>query len=82
MYAIGGYDGSVFLRTVECFDAKTGVWSECAPMAVKRLATYSVTLSLSFSGFQYCHCHFLSLSFSGFQYCHCHFFLSVSLCVI
>jgi kelch-like protein 18 len=34
MYAVGGYDGSVFLRSVECFDSATGQWSEITPMQV------------------------------------------------
>ena len=33
---MGGYDGSVFLRSVECYDAKTCQWTEVAPMSVKR----------------------------------------------
>ena len=36
LYAIGGYDGAVFLCSVECFDSKSGQWTEVAPMSVKR----------------------------------------------
>jgi kelch-like protein 18 len=36
LYVAGGYDGSAFLRTVECFDPATNRWTAVAPMHVKR----------------------------------------------
>ena len=43
LYACGGYDGSVFLRTVECFDPLTNKWTFVAPMNVKRSRVALVT---------------------------------------
>ena len=36
IYAIGGYDGSAHLNTVECFDPVTNVWKPVASMASRR----------------------------------------------
>ena len=36
LYAAGGYDGSVFLKSVECYDPTTKVWSAVKDMNVKR----------------------------------------------
>lgn len=36
LYAVGGRDGSVCLRTVECYDPYTNKWLPCAPMAKQR----------------------------------------------
>ena len=36
MYAIGGYDGSAHLNTVECFDPMTNTWRAAASMASRR----------------------------------------------
>ena len=36
IYAIGGYDGSAHLNTVECFDPMTNVWKPVASMASRR----------------------------------------------
>ena len=36
LYACGGYDGSVFLKTVEAYDPVTNKWTLVAPMNVKR----------------------------------------------
>lgn len=36
LYAAGGYDGSVFLKTVECYDPTTNEWKQVKPMNVKR----------------------------------------------
>ena len=36
LYAAGGYDGNVFLKTVECYDPGTDTWTLMAPMNVKR----------------------------------------------
>ena len=36
LYAAGGYDGNVFLKSVECYDPVTNNWSYIAPMNVKR----------------------------------------------
>lgn len=45
LYAAGGYDGSVFLNTVECYDPVKDSWSHITPMRVRRsrvalVATY------------------------------------------
>ena len=45
LYAAGGYDGSVFLKTVECFNPATDKWKSVQQMNVKRsrvalVATY------------------------------------------
>ena len=45
LYAAGGYDGSVFLKTVECFNPKTNKWTTVQSMNLKRsrvalVATY------------------------------------------
>ena len=34
VYAVGGYDGCVFLRTVERYDPDTQKWETVAPMNV------------------------------------------------
>lgn len=36
LYVAGGYDGNVFLKSVECFDPALNRWSYVAPMNVKR----------------------------------------------
>ena len=36
IYAVGGYDGSSFLKSVEVFDPITNKWSFVAPMNVTR----------------------------------------------
>jgi len=36
IYALGGYDGSSWLNTVECFESQTGEWRAEAPMPSKR----------------------------------------------
>lgn len=36
LYAAGGYDGSVFLRTVECYDPRTQKWNYVKAMNMKR----------------------------------------------
>ncbi len=36
LYAAGGYDGNVFLKSVECFDPVFNKWSYVTPMNVKR----------------------------------------------
>ena len=45
LYAAGGYDGSVFLKTVECYDPVKNEWKSVKSMNVKRsrvalVATY------------------------------------------
>ena len=44
IYVCGGYDGSAFLNTVECFDPETGQWSFTAPMNTRRSRVAVVTL--------------------------------------
>jgi kelch-like protein 18 len=36
LYACGGYDGSSFLKSVECYDPNSDSWKIIAPMNVKR----------------------------------------------
>lgn len=36
LYALGGYDGTAYLNTVECYDAKSNEWKHCAPMQFSR----------------------------------------------
>ena len=36
LYCAGGYDGSVFLNTVECYDTHTKQWTETKAMNVRR----------------------------------------------
>ena len=36
VYAVGGYDGSAHLNTVECFDPMTNAWRAVASMASRR----------------------------------------------
>ena len=36
IYIAGGYDGNVFLKTVDCFDPVTNKWSKVTDMNVKR----------------------------------------------
>ena len=36
LYAAGGYDGNVFLKSVECYDPVSNKWTYIAPMNVKR----------------------------------------------
>lgn len=45
LYAAGGYDGSVFLNSVESYDPMTNVWTNVCSMQVRRsrvamVATY------------------------------------------
>lgn len=35
LYAVGGYDGRFFLKTVERYDPVTETWEEIAPMKVR-----------------------------------------------
>lgn len=36
LYALGGYDASSRLNTVECLDTCTGLWSPTTPMLQRR----------------------------------------------
>ena len=36
IYAVGGYDGSAHLNTMECFDPMTNTWRTVASMASRR----------------------------------------------
>jgi kelch-like protein 18 len=36
LYVVGGYDGTMFLRSVEVYDPNTDCWKTIAPMNVKR----------------------------------------------
>ena len=36
VYAVGGYDGSAHLNTVECYDPKTNEWRSVPNMASRR----------------------------------------------
>lgn len=43
LYVAGGYDGSVFLKQVECYDPHLDRWSFVAPLNVKRSRVALVT---------------------------------------
>ena len=43
LYVAGGYDGTSFLRSVECFDPITNRWCQLAQMNVKRSRVSLVT---------------------------------------
>ena len=44
LYAIGGYDASSRLNTVECFDSSTSQWSAMTPMLQRRGLAGATTL--------------------------------------
>lgn len=45
LYAIGGYDASSRLNTVECFDPSTAQWSVMTPMLQRRGLAGATTLA-------------------------------------
>ena len=45
LYAIGGYDASSRLNTVECFDPETSQWSVMTPMLQRRGLAGATTLA-------------------------------------
>ena len=36
LYSVGGYDGTSFLSSMECYDPSSNQWSLLAPMAIRR----------------------------------------------
>lgn len=44
IYAIGGYDGEKYLKSMEKFDIRTGTWISLAPMNYER-CTFSAAVS-------------------------------------
>lgn len=45
LYAIGGYDASSRLNTVECFDPSTSQWTVMTPMLQRRGLAGATTLA-------------------------------------
>ena len=37
VYAVGGFNGSLRVKTVDVFDPQTGKWSSAPPMNARRL---------------------------------------------
>jgi kelch-like protein 18 len=48
LYAIGGYNGTERLNTVEVFDAVSKQWSRVAPMTCKRRCDVTIRFYLLF----------------------------------
>ncbi|XP_023812293.1 kelch-like protein 5 [Oryzias latipes] len=46
LYAVGGYDGQVYLNTVEAYDPQTNEWSQVAPLCLGRAGACVVTVRL------------------------------------
>ncbi|XP_024145640.1 kelch-like protein 5 isoform X1 [Oryzias melastigma] len=46
LYAVGGYDGQVYLNTVETYDPQTNEWSQVAPLCLGRAGACVVTVRL------------------------------------
>ncbi len=46
LYAVGGYDGQVYLNTVEAYDPQTNEWTQ--------VNTYSLCLSVCLTSFPLC----------------------------
>lgn len=46
LYAVGGYDGQVYLNTVEAYDPQTNEWTQ--------VNAYSLCLSISLTSFPLC----------------------------
>ena len=36
LYSVGGYDGTSFLSSMECYDSSSNQWNLLAPMACRR----------------------------------------------
>ncbi|XP_068606667.1 kelch-like protein 5 [Brachionichthys hirsutus] len=46
LYAVGGYDGQVYLNTVEAYDPQTNEWAQVAPLCVGRAGACVVAVRL------------------------------------
>uniref|UniRef100_A0A3Q3WKW8 BTB domain-containing protein n=1 Tax=Mola mola TaxID=94237 RepID=A0A3Q3WKW8_MOLML len=46
LYAVGGYDGQVYLTTVEAYDPQTNEWTQVAPLCVGRAGACVVAVRL------------------------------------
>ncbi|KAL4640339.1 kelch-like protein 5 [Arapaima gigas] len=46
LYAVGGYDGQVYLNTVETYDPQTNEWKQVAPLCLGRAGTCVVAVKL------------------------------------
>ncbi|XP_057187150.1 kelch-like protein 5 isoform X2 [Triplophysa rosa] len=46
LYAVGGYDGQVYLNTVEAYDPQTNEWTQVAPLCLGRAGACVVAVKL------------------------------------
>ncbi|XP_030126791.1 kelch-like protein 5 isoform X2 [Taeniopygia guttata] len=46
LYAVGGYDGQIYLNTVESYDPQTNEWTQVAPLCLGRAGACVVTVKL------------------------------------
>ncbi|XP_061684716.1 kelch-like protein 5 isoform X2 [Syngnathoides biaculeatus] len=46
LYAVGGYDGHAYLRTVEAYDPQTNEWTQVAPLCVGRAGASVVVVKM------------------------------------
>ncbi|XP_072320049.1 kelch-like protein 5 isoform X2 [Eucyclogobius newberryi] len=46
LFAVGGYDGQVYLNTVEAYDPQTNEWTQVAPLYLGRAGACVVTVKL------------------------------------
>ncbi|KAK7929441.1 hypothetical protein WMY93_005836 [Mugilogobius chulae] len=46
LFAVGGYDGQVYLNTVEAYDPQTNEWTQVAPLCLGRAGACVVTVKL------------------------------------
>ncbi|CAL9700259.1 unnamed protein product [Knipowitschia caucasica] len=46
LFAVGGYDGQVYLNTVEAYDPQTNEWTQVAPLCLGRAGVCVVTVKL------------------------------------
>jgi len=44
LYAIGGFDGTGYLKAVECYDPIANEWHEAAPLKIGRAGACAVTI--------------------------------------
>ncbi|XP_064200438.1 kelch-like protein 5 isoform X3 [Anguilla rostrata] len=46
LYAVGGYDGQIYLNTVEAYDPQTNEWTQVAPLCLGRAGACVVAVKL------------------------------------
>nr|XP_006004421.1 PREDICTED: kelch-like protein 5 isoform X2 [Latimeria chalumnae] len=46
LYAVGGYDGQIYLNTVEAYDPQTNEWTQVAPLCLGRAGACVVTVKM------------------------------------